>query len=250
MVLEHVPQHARLIVKSAAVADAQGFGGGDADVVDVAAVPDRLEQGVGKAQQQDVLHGFLGHVMVDAENPPLCEKAVQNPVQLAGRGQVAAEGLFHDDARGTSAAFPGESGLAQQGDQRNIGRRGHGQIEQAVSGAVRIHFIEQGGESAAGFGALRVDAGVAHAGYELVQGGGLERAGELFSHEALILFRTHVRAARGHDAGVRAEQAALEQYRQGRVDFAHGQIAGAAEDDQIDGIGCGRDGTGWAHGRS
>jgi hypothetical protein len=40
-------------------------------MVDEVAVPDRLEQAIGKAERQDVLGRFLAEKVVDAENPVL-----------------------------------------------------------------------------------------------------------------------------------------------------------------------------------
>ena len=60
-------------VVAAAVLHAHGLGHGDLHVVDVAPVPDRLEQGVGEAERQDVLHRLLAQVVVDAEDLALVE---------------------------------------------------------------------------------------------------------------------------------------------------------------------------------
>ena len=75
VVLHHVAQRAGLLVVGRAMLDAQRLGGGDLHVVDVAAVPDRLEDAVGEAQHQQVLHGLLGQVVVDAVDLPLVEDA-------------------------------------------------------------------------------------------------------------------------------------------------------------------------------
>jgi hypothetical protein len=58
---------------SRARADAEVLGGGDLDVVDVVAVPHRLEQEVGEAEREDVLHRLLAEVVVDAEDLRLAE---------------------------------------------------------------------------------------------------------------------------------------------------------------------------------
>ena len=51
------------------------LGRGDLDVVDVVAVPDRLEQPVGEAEREHVLDGLLAQVVVDAEDLVLVEDA-------------------------------------------------------------------------------------------------------------------------------------------------------------------------------
>ena len=103
MVLHHVAQRAAGLVVTRAPLDAERFAGGDLDVVDVAVVPDRLEDGIGEAQDHDVLRGFLAQEMVDAEGCRFVEGRADDLVELAGAGEVRAEGLFHDDAR--PAAF-------------------------------------------------------------------------------------------------------------------------------------------------
>ena len=65
MVRHHVAQRAGRVVETAAVADAELLVDGDLDVVDMVAVPDRLEHAVGEAQHQDVLHRFLAEIMID-----------------------------------------------------------------------------------------------------------------------------------------------------------------------------------------
>ena len=50
MIGDHVAEGAGGFVKAAAMFDADGFGGGDLDVVNVIAIPERLENGVGEAE--------------------------------------------------------------------------------------------------------------------------------------------------------------------------------------------------------
>ena len=50
MVLHHVAQGARGLVIGAAAFDADGFGDGDLDMVDMGGVPQGLEQRIGEAQ--------------------------------------------------------------------------------------------------------------------------------------------------------------------------------------------------------
>ena len=65
MVRHHVAQRAGRVVEAAAVADAELLVDGDLHVIDVVAVPDRLEHAVGEAQHQDVLDRFLAEIMID-----------------------------------------------------------------------------------------------------------------------------------------------------------------------------------------
>ena len=60
-----------------AALDRQLLGHVDLDIVDVPAVPDRLEQAVGEAKREDVLDGLLAEEVVDAEDLGLVESGVQ-----------------------------------------------------------------------------------------------------------------------------------------------------------------------------
>ena len=63
---ETYAQRAGLLVVGASALDAERLGYGNLDVVDVAAVPDRLEDAVGEAEDEQVLDGVLPQVVVDA----------------------------------------------------------------------------------------------------------------------------------------------------------------------------------------
>src|ERR1043166_2943779 len=65
VVLEHVAHHARLLVVTRAMLDAQGLRRGDLHVVDVVPVPHRLEDRVGEAEDQEVLDRLLPQVVID-----------------------------------------------------------------------------------------------------------------------------------------------------------------------------------------
>ena len=68
VVLDDVARGADAVVVAGAAADADVLGHGDLHVVDVRAIPDRLEQGVREPQRQDVLDRLLAEVVVDAED--------------------------------------------------------------------------------------------------------------------------------------------------------------------------------------
>jgi hypothetical protein len=100
VVLDDVAQGSGFLVEGPAAFDAEGFGGGDLDVVDVVAVPDRLEDAVGEAEDEDVLDGLFAEVVVDAEDLALGEDGVDLAIEFLGGFEVVAEGLFDDCADG------------------------------------------------------------------------------------------------------------------------------------------------------
>ena len=62
----HVAERAGGFVETTAVFDADGFRGGDLNVIDVIAIPERLDDVVGKAEDHHVLHGLFAEIVVDA----------------------------------------------------------------------------------------------------------------------------------------------------------------------------------------
>ena len=74
---DHVAVRAGLLVEADALLQRQRLGHVDLHVVDVVAVPDRLEQTVGEAEGEDVLRRLLAEEVVDAEDLALVERLVQ-----------------------------------------------------------------------------------------------------------------------------------------------------------------------------
>src|SRR3546814_7664629 len=66
-------------------------------MVDRLRVPQRFEQPVGKAQREQILDRFLAEIMVDAEDAVLGEGIADLGIDLARRGEVVADRLFHRD---------------------------------------------------------------------------------------------------------------------------------------------------------
>ena len=129
VVLEDVADRASLVVEGAPALDPEVLGHGDLHLADVAGVPDRLQQGVGEAQVEDVLDRLLAQEVVHAEDAVLGQVAVQDLVELAGRGQVAAERLL-DDHPGLVEAAGGGQPLGHGGEHA----RRDGQVVQRPLG--------------------------------------------------------------------------------------------------------------------
>ncbi len=104
---DHVAERPGALVEAGAASDRERLGHVDLDVVDVVAVPDRLEQAVREAQREDVLHGLLAEEVVDSEDLRLVEDAVNRVVQRASGLEVGPERLLEDDARALARARSG-----------------------------------------------------------------------------------------------------------------------------------------------
>ena len=91
---DHVAKGAGFLVEAAPHLDRERLRHVDLDVVDVVAVPDRLEHAVGEAQRQQVLHRLAADVVVDAEDLLLLEDGVDErcraPSPRRGRGRTAS----------------------------------------------------------------------------------------------------------------------------------------------------------------
>ncbi len=99
MVLDHVPQRAGGVVVAGPALDADGLAHRDLDVVDDVGRPETLEDRVGEAQRQEVLHGLLAEVVIDPEDLLLGEDLAHRIVDGAGRSQILADRLLQHDAR-------------------------------------------------------------------------------------------------------------------------------------------------------
>ena len=129
MVLDDVADRSRLLVEAGPPLEPERLGHRDLHVVDELAVPDRLEDPVGEAQDEHVLHGFLAEVVVDAEDLLLVEVRANDLVQVAGALEVVAERLLDDQTR----PAPGPAPLPHLDDDRLDRVRGDGEVVDAVA---------------------------------------------------------------------------------------------------------------------
>ena len=246
VVLEHVAQAPRLLVVARAVLDADRLGHGDLHVVDVLAVPERLEERVGEAEHQDVLDGLLAEVVVDAVDLPLGEQRAQAAAQRPRRGEVAAEGLLDDDPRPLPPVlrFLREAGRGEGTDDRLLQRRRHREVEEPAA-AGRARRVERGHplrQRAVEVGLAVVPRQVEAAGakrVELLRRGGdprLER-GAHRGAESLVRRRALPVAQAPEEVEVLRQQAALEEAEERRDEFAVGEVARGPEDDDAAGVG-------------
>ena len=94
----HVTQGSRSIVVPAALFDADGFTDGNLHVIDIAPVPDRFKDSIGKAEGQNILDCFLAQIMIDTVNLLFVHFLQQLLVQGPRRIQIATKRLFDNHA--------------------------------------------------------------------------------------------------------------------------------------------------------
>jgi hypothetical protein len=244
VVLHHVPQGAGPFVVARAPLDADGLGRGDLHVIDVAAVPHRLEHPVGEPEDEEVLHGLLAQVMIDAEDLRLVQVRVHQLVQGARAGEIGAERLLDDDAPpGVRCLGPRQSGGAEVLHDRPVHRRRNREVEERAEPAAAL--LETGSDPSVQPRIVHLPLKVRHVSRERrrhVVGRG--ETGEL--REALVQFllerlvgHRRSRDADHHEARRQplAEREAIER----RQQLAPRQIAGSAEDDEGGRLGRGLD---------
>src|SRR5580704_16127114 len=141
MIGHHVAQSPGGVVETATVTHAELLGHRNLHVVDVIAVPDRLEQAIGEAQHQDVLDRFLSKVMIDAIDLMLVKNFEQLAIELLCGSEISAEWLLEDHAAPAAVALAGEPGFPEPPGDRLEGCRRRGQVEQAIAGAVAFLYL-------------------------------------------------------------------------------------------------------------
>ena len=96
MVGHHVTQSSGLVVVTAPLFHADRFGHRDLHMINVAAVPDRLENSVGEAERQDVLNSLFAQVMIDAIDLLLPGNVEELLVKRLRRFQIMPKRLLDD----------------------------------------------------------------------------------------------------------------------------------------------------------
>ena len=138
MVLEHVAHGARLFVIPGAVLDPNALRGRDLHVVNIAAVPQRLENVVRQPKDQDVLHRLFTKVMIDAVSLSLGKHVSDLRVEGLRSREVPAKRLLDDDpppGRPRVARFIQSHGAELLYDVR-IDTRRRGQVEDVVAATI------------------------------------------------------------------------------------------------------------------
>src|SRR5574337_114793 len=110
--------------------DTHLFGDGDGHAVHVTAIPYGLEEWIGKAKRQNILHSFLAQIMVDPEDLRFGKAVCEDTVQLAGGFQVIADRFLDHNTRQLSVTR--QPGLAEVFRDFAEHARRCGHVEDAV----------------------------------------------------------------------------------------------------------------------
>ena len=123
------------VVITGAVTHIHSFGDGDLHIVHVAAVPDRLEDGVGEAEEQDILGGFLAQVVIDAKYLAFIKDRMDGPVELWAEARSVPNG-FSMTMRRQPLALLGHARFTQVVHTAGVMLRRCSQVIQPVRRAV------------------------------------------------------------------------------------------------------------------
>ena len=223
VVLDHVAQTARAFVEAAALADAEALGHRHLNAGDVVAVPDRLEKRVRESEIEDVHDRLLSEIVVDAEDRRFREYRMRDRAELDGGREIAAEGLFDDEA-----GMLAEPIDAQARDDRREQRRRYRQVIRRAP-----CFTERALQRAKCRRILVVAAHVTQQRSQAIECRLVVDRG--FTAHALANAPLHfLRGPLGRcDADDRHRQrTAFHHGIEGREDLPAGEVAGEAEDDQ------------------
>ncbi len=223
VVLHHVAQRARLLVIRPARLHADRLAHRDRHAVAVLAVPQRLEG--------DVLDGLLAEIVVNPVDLPLAEHPRDQPVQLLGALEIAAERLLDDDPREAVAA-PREPRFAQVRDDRRVEARRRRAIEEPVRVA-----LEGLAQARIEGGILGVTRAVGEAGREPLPDGLRGRldpgeGGDRLAHPRAEGLARHLPAGHREDAERLREGPPLVEAPERGEELALRQISGGPEDHQ------------------
>ena len=231
MVLHHVAQRAGAVVERGTPLDANGLGDGDLHMVDMPGVPQRLEQRIAEAQRDEVLHGFLAEVVIDAEGLLFGEAAPERIIDGGGGFEVAPDGLFDHDARPGVVEPVLTQALADRYEDLGTGR----EIEHADAIG---HSLHRSGELVPAAILARIEGVVGDQAEEALQGVFGQVAAEGFEDglaDSLVVSGVRQRIARDADeAAARLDLPIGIAVVQGRQQLAHGEITGAAENHEIE----------------
>ena len=96
---DHVSIRTRGLIEVGTLFNSERLRNVDLNVVDEVAIPDWLEESVGKSEREDVLSRLLAEEVINPEDLLLGEDFMELRIQCNRRFEVHSERLLHDDPR-------------------------------------------------------------------------------------------------------------------------------------------------------
>src|SRR5215471_309998 len=164
MVRHHVAQCPDLFVEATAALDTYSFSRCDLDVVDMVAVPERLEDAIGKAQHQNILDRFFAKEVVDPIDLVFRQHLEDLCIESLRRRKIVSEGLFNDHPPPPSARLFGQSRMTELLDDQPEEALADRQIEQHIGYTVLLSLLgQQLLEMSEGFSLCKIRRHIMHA---------------------------------------------------------------------------------------
>ena len=223
---DHVAERPRFLVEARPHPDRERLGNVDLHMVDVVAVPDRLEHPVGETQRQQVLHGLPADVVIDAKDLLLVEDREKAGVELPSGSEVEPEGLLGDHMGPVA-----EPELSQRANGRAGGLRRQRQVVQDASACAKLlpRLLDRGAQKIESI----ADGDEAEALGEPIQSLARRRAATGILHSLASHFPELLLAGLSpggaDDAKAPRHQPHLSEVEHPRQQFALGEIAGRPE---------------------
>src|SRR5690348_2362070 len=145
MTLNHVSESTRRFIKGGPLLDTEAFGGGDLNVIDIIPIPEWLKDAVPKSHGQKILDRILSQKMINAIDLRLIEDFENRAVELFRGSEVAAKGLFDNNAHpGVFFRRLRKIGFLNLRDHLGINNGRCGQVEEAITlqMALLVEFLE------------------------------------------------------------------------------------------------------------
>src|SRR5262245_13461956 len=164
MVRHHVAQCPNLFVEATATLDTYSFGCCDLNMVDMVTVPERLEDAIGKAQDQDILDRFFAEEVIDPIDLVFSQHLEDLCVEGLRRRKIVSEGFFDDHPPPRSARLFGQSRVTELLDDRSEEALADRQIEQDIGDTILLSLLgQQLFEMSEGFGLRKIRTHIVHA---------------------------------------------------------------------------------------
>ena len=96
MVLDHISQGADLVIIGGASPDSFCFTDGNLDMIDVFAIPDRLEHAIGEAQHHQILNRLFSQIMINAKDLRFIEHLCERRIDLFRGFKIVSDRLFYN----------------------------------------------------------------------------------------------------------------------------------------------------------
>ena len=232
VVLHHVAQRAAAVVVAASLLDTDLLGDRDHHARDVLAPPQRFEQQVAETQRHQVLHRLLAQIVVDAEDLAFGEVPAHRLVDALAGSEVVPERLLEHQSDPLVVQPRLGDALRNALEQVRRGRHvDHDRLRATGANPVR--------DLGVAFLLRQVDRAIAqHLGEACVLGI-VERlvpvqALEVLVHPVAIGGVVHLGARRGKHAAGAGQRAVAPSLEERGHQLAPGEVAGAAEEDDVE----------------